>query len=183
MIGGTLESQLHIYNATVKAEVSDKKNKNKAYAVLCSEGDASQTVTISNGAKVTGHIDLSGGTDLLEIGQDSTFKGSCSNVENVWLELSASNRKQAAWDIMDSDNATAVDLRIDLDYGLTGKFVICTKESDMAWSDAIEDKILLSFGADDCVEYSLLGGTFTDSFYKFELEFSGNKMLLNVTEK
>lgn len=182
MLSGTLESQLHIYNAVVKAEVSNKKNKANAYAVLCSEGTASQTVTISHGSKVTGNIDLGGGTDTLEIGKNSSFKGSCSNVENVWMEVSSSNRKNSSWDIMSSDSDTAAKLRIDFDYGLTGKFVVCSKESDVVWTDAIQDYIDISFGAEDSIQFSLLGGTYKDSFYEFELEFKGNKMILNVSE-
>lgn len=184
-LDGQTESNLVLNSGTVKATVYDKNFRDSAWAVFCSDGDAANTVLIESGSNITGHINLAGGTDKVLIGQEGYFNGALTGVENISILASTGNRKKAAWNVQQSDLAETTRLNIVFDYGLTGKFVICSKKSDMAWSDVLENNIDLTVSTNTIENAFNLnaGGSFEDEFFKMELEFKGNNMLLNVTEK
>ena len=185
---GAADSTLNISNATVKTGVTDKINKSYAYAVYALTGYANQIVNISDSSVVHGNIDLAGGTDTVFIESGSKLKGALNNVEKIVLNVAdASAKNKSLWDITDSDMSQA-DLEIDFDYGMTGDFLICTKESSVNWSDALANGIDVSFNegynvVEDVFKISNRDNYYSDGFYEFELKLDGNKMILNVTEK
>lgn len=184
-IDGSTESMLRIDGAVVKATVSDKDNKDKAFAVYCNEGDAVQQVIIGEGSSVTGNIYLAGGIDEVYIAHTGNFKGAMSGVELISAEITSNNRKKAAWNITESESAEAAKLNIIFEYGISGDFLICTKESDMKWSDAIQNNIDITLGLNRYTDqFSLASGGFLeDEFFRMRLVFKGDSMILSIHEK
>lgn len=167
-----------------------------AYAFY-TERIGSELVMLDGASTVTGIIDL-GGTDpngaiedydVLEIKSGSKLKGALINVEETTLEIGDSNNKNSSvWDIVECDNMTATELEIEFDYGMTGTYVVCNKAASVEWSDAIKDnKVTLDLGDNRGEVTFYLDDSdnvyAADTFYDFELETKGNKMLLTVTEK
>ena len=119
----------------------------------------------------------------------SKLKGSLVGVEIILLDISDSSTKnKSLWDIVKTDNMTETNLFIDFDYGMTGDFLLCTKESSVDWADAIAEDIFLmcddsqtqlcTFKVDRITNKYL-----ADTFYDFELKLDGNKMILSVSDK
>lgn len=187
---GEEDSTLTISEATVKVGVTDKFNKDSAYAVWASSGTANQIVEICDKSTVHGNIDLAGGIDAVVVESGSKFKGALSNVEVIQLNVADSgNKNSSLWDIVYSDNAGRVNLEIDFDYGMTGDFLVCTKESAIGdWGWVMANGVDLSFneGATalyDVFDLSRRENSYSDAFYDFELKLNGNKMILSVTDK
>ena len=185
---GYADSILRISESTVTAKVTDKYGA--AYAVYAETGTSNQVVFITNKSTVTGNIDLSGGDDYVFIESGSKLKGALEGVEGVTLDISdSSNKNFSLWDIVDSAGYfTPTNLEIDFDYGMTGDFLICTKENSIAWRDAIQNGIDVSFDGGSTCYYDLFeldkrNNVYSDSFYTFELHTEGNKMILSVNEK
>ena len=183
-IDGTTESQLCLERAVIKATVSNKNNKDDAFAVCCSEGDAVQRVMIAENSNVTGNIYLAGGVDEVYIANTASFKGALSGVEQISAEITQNNRKKAAWNIVESESADAARLHIVFNYGISGDFLICKKESDMAWSDVIQNNIDITLGLKRYNDqFSLTsGGVLKDEFFEMSLKFKGDSMILSVQE-
>ena len=183
---GTEDSNLEIKAAKIHTSVTDKNSV--AYSIYALTGNYAQNVKISDKSTVTGNIDLAGGNDTIYIESGSKLKGALTNVEKITLDISDTKSKNySMWDIVDSTDMIRSNLQIDFDYGLTGNFLICTKESSVDWDDAIQDGIDLSFNGGVNIAYDLFSlnqvkNIYSDSFYTFELQTSGNKMILAVTE-
>lgn len=188
VLGTADKSILNISNAKITTGVSDKFNKDNTYAVYALTGDANQTVFISDTSVVHGNIDLAGGVDTVCIEAGSKLKGALSNTENIILNVAdVSAKNKSLWDITDS-YMTQANLEIDFDYGMTGDFLVCTKESSVRWSDAFANGIDVSFNEglnilNDVFKISNRDNYYSDGFYEFELNLDGNKMILSVTEK
>ncbi len=182
---GYAASNLWISEAKVIAKTSDKSGV--AYSVYAFTGTYAQNVFIADKSTVIGNIDLAGGNDAVYIESGSKLKGALNSVENVILDIS-DRSNYSLWDIVNSaDEMSRANLEIDFDYGMTGNFLICTKESSLDWSDAIQNGIDLSFdgGAKrftDLFQLDKRTNTYSDSFYSFELKTNGNKMILAVSE-
>ena len=184
---GYADSYLRISESQVTAKVTDKHGS--AYAVYAETGSYDQIVFITDNSTVTGNIDLSYGYDYVYIESGSKLKGALAGVEGVTLDISdIGNKKLSLWDIVDSANGlTQTNLEIDFDYGMTGDFLICTKDSSIDWRDAIQNGIDVSFDGGSTCYYDLFeldkrNNVFSDSFYTFELHTNGNKMILSVSE-
>ena len=108
-----------------------------------------------------------------------------SGVELISAEITSNNRKKAAWNIVESESADAAKLNIIFEYGISGDFLICTKESDMKWSDAIQNNIDITLGLNRYTDqFSLASGGFLeDEFFRMRLVFKGDSMTLSVHEK
>lgn len=184
-------SELNISNSKITATLIDKNSDGYAYAIYGRETAdswgvyAHNTINLKDQSVVTGIVDLGNGTDYLSIENGSKLKGALIDVEFVSLDIGNSNKKNTSlWDITNCEDMTQSELIIDFDYGMTGTYLLCTKQADVSWSEAIADNITLDLEIDS-TEFDLNAreNIYSDGFYDYELEINGNKMLLTVTEK
>ena len=172
------DGDLTLDNATITAKVTDKTRSEYAYAVYAVTGD--HNIYITGKSKITGNICSYDGTDKVSIESGSKFVGGITGFEVVELIVDdAATAKQALWDVTD-DLGDAVDLNINFDYGMTGDFLLATKESGFDWDDVID--------LNDCTLYlgennsrQLYGGCEYGDF-NFELIDKGNQLILSVAE-
>ena len=184
---GTNDSQLTLSGAYVSAAVSDKNSTFEAYAIMATPYDSDQLVTLENQTTLIGNVSLgnSDDTDMIVIESGSKLKGALIDVEGVLLDVSDSSKKNVSfWDITDAPDMEETTLIIDFDYGMTGDFLLCTKEAGMDWDDALNDQIFFYCSGDLVTDFDVtkINNEYSDGFYDFELKTSGNKMILSVTD-
>ena len=184
--GGTLILE----NAKVKAYVTDKDNKDNAYAVYAMDvvDDYCQNIYITGKSNVTGHIYLGLDYDTVFIESGSKLRGALVEVDKLVLDVSdSSNQKTSLWDAVECADMTQTELEINFDYGMTGDFLLCTKESSIQkWTDIFYENIVVSYGelqyAGASFDLNQRYNKFSDSFYEFELKADGDKLILSVTD-
>ena len=184
---GTNGSQLTLSGAYVSAAVSDKNSTFEAYAIMATSYNSDQLVTLENQTTLIGNVSLGNSydTDMIVIESGSKLKGALIDVEGVLLDVSDSSKKNVSfWDIKDSPDMTETTLIIDFDYGMTGDFLLCTKEAGMDWDDALNDQIFFYCSGEEVTAFDVtkINNEYSDGFYDFELKTSGNKMILSVTD-
>ena len=178
-------------NAKITVKSSDKAT-GKAYAIHISEwGD--NNIYIQNNSNITGHINTHNNNwatndieqDIVFIESGSKLTGALCNVEYVQLILNDSTQaKNSLWDVTECDEMTQSRLWLDIEYGMTGEFLLAVNKSDSSWNE------ILDFSG-DCANVNLNVGdnTFTMTYgsctyedYNYTLQEKGNKLFLAVTE-
>lgn len=188
-VGYAIQSgDLSLTGAKVKAYVTDKANKDNAYAVYAMEDIYSdyntQDIYITGKSDVTGHVYLGMDYDSIYIESGSKLRGALIGVDSLTLDISEKS-KHSLWDAVDHEDITQTSLIIDFDYGMTGDFLLCTKESAInEWTDIFEDYVQINLGGftSESFDLSQRYNRFSDSFYEFELQADGNKLILSVTD-
>lgn len=179
---------LTLDGAKITTKVTEKNNT-VAYAVYSISKD-DNTIELTGKSKLVGHINTGDGDeneeDRVIIESGSKLVGALENVEFVELKINDSTQsKNSMWDVIESDEMTRSKLWIDIDYGLTGDFLLATKKSTLEWDDVIDfsndgEEIVLSTG-DTSLNMTYNSCTYGDLNY--EVKESGNKLILSVTEK
>ena len=170
---------LTLDNATITAKVTDKNNRNYAYAVYAVTGD--NNIYITGKSKITGNICSYDGTDKVSIESGSKLVGGIIGFEVVELIVDdAATAKQALWDVTD-DFTGKLDLDIKFDYGMSGDFVLATKKSDILWDDVIDfNDVSLWINGN---ELDMTYGVCTYGDFDYELKAQGDKLLLAAAER
>ena len=137
---------------------------------------------VAGKSKLTGKINLGNGNDTVMIHAGSKVTGAFEGVECVEFVLDDTTQAgQTMWDKVDDDTFGSADMMIDLDYGTTGEFALCSRTSkDTAWSDIFDD-ITLNFGAGLDSKALKLSEAIGIDGYSYELKEKGNKLVLSVS--
>ena len=140
-------------------------------------------IEISTKSTLTGKIDLGeGSNDTVRIHSGSKVTGAFEGVENVELVLDDSDFKNTAlW--QNFDGSEKVDLSIDLAYGMTGTFALCSRKSASTdWSELDNDgKIQLNIDGVEFKNLDINNGVAADDFYQYKIVKKGNTISLAVT--
>lgn len=166
--------------AQITTKVTDKYYTYNQYAIRA-RNTTDDTVVVAGKSKLTGKIFLGNGNDIVKIHAGSKVTGAFEGVERVEFILDDTTQAgQTMWDKVD-DTFGSTDMMIDLDYGTTGEFALCSRTSkDTAWSDIFND-IQLNFGAGlDSQALNLSTATEIDG-YSYEFKEKGNKLVLSVS--
>ena len=164
----------------ITTKVTDKHYTGNQYAIKA-DNDTDDTVWVTGKSKLTGKINLGNGNDIVMIYAGSKVTGAFEGVECVEFILDdATQAGQTMWDKVD-ESFGSTDMWIDLDYGTTGEFALCSRTSkDTAWSDIFDD-IQLNFGAGLDSKALNLGTATEIDGYSYELKEKGNKLVLSVS--
>jgi len=166
--------------AQITTKVTNKFCTGDQYAIRAMN-TTDDTVRVSGKSKLTGKINLGNGNDTVKIHAGSKVTGAFEGVERVEFILDDTTQAgQTMWDKVDESFGSA-DMTIDLDYGTTGEFALCSRTSkDKQWSDIFDD-IQLNFGAGlDSKALNWGEATLIDG-YSYELKEKGNKLVLSVS--
>lgn len=166
--------------AQITTKVTDKFCTGDQYAIRAMN-TTDDAVWVAGKSKLTGKINLGNGNDIVMIYAGSKVTGAFEGVECVEFILDdATQAGQTMWDKVDGSFGST-DMLIDLDYGTTGEFALCSRTSkDTAWSDIFDD-IQLNFGAGLDSKALNLGTATEIDGYSYELKEKGNKLVLSVS--
>ena len=167
-------------NTQITTKVTDKYYTGGQYAIKATN-TTDDTVAVAGKSKLTGKINLGNGDDIVMIYAGSKVTGAFEGVECVEFILDdATQAGQTMWDKVD-ESFGSTDMWIDLDYGTTGEFALCSRTSkDTAWSDIFDD-IQLNFGAGLDSKALNLGTATEIDGYSYEFKEKGNKLVLSVS--
>lgn len=171
---------LYFEDTQITTKVTDKYYTGNQYAIKATN-TTNDTVVVAGKSKLTGKINLGNGNDTVMILAGSKVTGAFEGVECVNFVLDDTTQAgQTMWDKVD-DTFGSTDMMIDLDYGTTGEFALCSRTSkDTAWSDIFDD-IQLNFGAGLDSKALNLGTATEIDGYSYELKEKGNKLVLSVS--
>ena len=166
--------------AQITTKVTDKYYTGNQYAIKATN-TTDDAVWVAGKSKLTGKINLGNGDDIVMIYAGSKVTGAFEGVECVEFILDDTTQAgQTMWDKVD-ESFGSTDMLIDLDYGTTGEFALCSRTSkDTAWSDIFDD-IQLNFGAGLDSKALNLGTATEIDGYSYELKEKGNKLVLSVS--
>ena len=166
--------------AQITTKVTNKFCTGDQYAIRAMN-TTDDTVWVAGKSKLTGKIFLGNGNDTVKIHAGSKVTGAFEGVERVKFVLDDTTQAgQTMWDKVD-DTFGSTDMTIDLDYGTTGEFALCSRTSkDTAWSDIFDD-IQLNFGAGLDSKALNLGTATEIDGYSYEFKEKGNKLVLSVS--
>lgn len=172
---------LRFEGAQITTKVTNKYYTGNQYVIKADNNTTSDTVVVAGKSKLTGKINLGNGNDTVMIHAGSKVTGAFEGVECVEFVLDDTTQAgQTMWDKVD-DTFGSADMMIDLDYGTTGEFALCSRTGkDTAWSD-IFDEITLNFGAGLDSKVLNLGAATEIDGYSYELKEKGNKLVLSVS--
>ena len=177
---GTNPLNLWFKDTQITTKVTDKHYTGNQYAIKA-DNDTDDTVWVAGKSKLTGKINLGNGNDTVMIYAGSKVTGAFEGVECVEFILDDTTQAgQTMWDKVD-ESFGSTDMWIDLDYGTTGEFALCSRTSkDTAWSDIFDD-IQLNFGAGLDSKALNLGTATEIDGYSYEFKEKGNKLVLSVS--
>ena len=177
---GTNPLNLWFEGAQITTKVTDKYYTGGQYAIKA-YNDTDDAVWVAGKSKLTGKINLGNGDDIVMIYAGSKVTGAFEGVECVEFVLDDTTQAgQTMWDKVD-ESFGSTDMLIDLDYGTTGEFALCSRTSkDTAWSDIFDD-IQLNFGTGLDSKVLNLGTATEIDGYSYELKEKGNKLVLSVS--
>ena len=172
---------LWFVGAQITTKVTDKFCTGDQYAIRAMN-TTNDTVWVAGKSKLTGKINLGNGNDTVMIYAGSKVTGAFEGVERVEFILDDTTQAgQTMWDKADESFGSTA-MTIDLDYGTTGEFALCSRTSkDTAWSDIFNDDIQLNFGAGLDSKALNLGTATEIDGYSYEFKEKGNKLVLSVS--